>query len=171
MNHFELFGLAVGFEVDNTRLATTYRELQRKLHPDNFAHASERDRLLAVQKTSQVNDAYSILKSPISRAEYILALHHQDIRGEQQTLQDSAFLMQQMELHERMEELSSSTSPEQDIADFDDEITLEIRQYLRQFSQLIDAENFDDAANVVRKLKFLYKIQDQLSRLEDSLID
>ena len=78
MNHFELFGLPVNFELDSASLATTYRDLQRTLHPDNFANSSERERLLSVQKSSQINDAYSILKSPIQRAEYILAICHEE---------------------------------------------------------------------------------------------
>ena len=133
MNHFELFGLPVIFELDSAGLATTYRELQRTLHPDKFANSSERERLLSVQKSSQVNDAYSILKSPIQRAEYMLAVCHEDIRGEQKTLQDPVFLMQQMELHERLEDIPHSADPEQEIADFDDELTLSIKAYLQEF--------------------------------------
>ena len=171
MNHFELFGLPVNFELDSAGLATTYRDLQRTLHPDNFANSSERERLLAVQKSSQVNDAYSILKSPIQRAEYILAVCHEDIRGEQQTLQDPMFLMQQMELHERLEDIPHSSDPEQEIADFDDELSTSIKQYLQEFNELVTSEHYSDAANVVRKLKFVYKLQTQLSTLEDSLLD
>ncbi|WP_017221947.1 co-chaperone HscB [Moritella dasanensis] len=171
MNHFELFGLPVNFELDSASLATTYRELQRTLHPDKFANGSERERLLAVQKSSQVNDAYSTLKSPIQRAEYILAVCHEDIRGEQQTLQDPMFLMQQMEQHERLEDIPHAADPEQEIADFDDELSLSIKQYLQEFSQLVSIEHYHDAANVVRKLKFVYKLQTQLSTLEDSLLD
>jgi molecular chaperone HscB len=171
MNHFELFGLPVNFELDSASLATTYRELQRTLHPDKFANGSERERLLAVQKSSQVNDAYSTLKSPIQRAEYILAVCHEDIRGEQQTLQDPMFLMQQMEQHERLEDIPHAADPEQEIADFDDELSLSIKQYLQEFSQLVSTEHYHDAANVVRKLKFVYKLQTQLSTLEDSLLD
>lgn len=171
MNHFELFGLPVNFELDSASLATKYRELQRTLHPDKFANGSERERLLAVQKSSQVNDAYSTLKSPIQRAEYILAVCHEDIRGEQQTLQDPMFLMQQMEQHERLEDIPHAADPEQEIADFDDELSLSIKQYLQEFSQLVSTEHYHDAANVVRKLKFVYKLQTQLSTLEDSLLD
>ena len=171
MNHFELFGLPVNFELDSASLAVTYRELQRTLHPDNFAAASERERLVAVQKSSQVNDAYSILKSPIQRAEYLLALLHEDIRGEQKTLQDPMFLMLQMEQHERLEDIPNSADPEQEIADFDDELSQSIKQYLQEFAVLLKDESFMAAADVVRKLKFVYKLQAQLSTLEDSLLD
>lgn len=50
MNYFELFGLANQFELDNAALSDTFRDLQRRFHPDKFASASERDRLMAVQK-------------------------------------------------------------------------------------------------------------------------
>jgi len=73
-NHFELFGLPVAFEVDMTRLAETYRELQRALHPDRFANASDRERRLSVQQAARVNEAYQILRSPLRRARYLLEL-------------------------------------------------------------------------------------------------
>lgn len=49
MNHFELFGLPFLFALDNQELSTQFRELQRHFHPDNFAMASERDRMMAMQ--------------------------------------------------------------------------------------------------------------------------
>ena len=36
MNHFELFGLAEGFELDTRQLADTYRQLQTQFHPRSF---------------------------------------------------------------------------------------------------------------------------------------
>ncbi len=81
MNHFELFGLPPQFSLDGSLLSSQFRELQKRFHPDNFATASERDRLLAVQKAAQINDAYQVLKNPISRAEYLLSQNGLEIRG------------------------------------------------------------------------------------------
>ena len=55
MNHFELFGLPSQFQLDGSLLSSQFRELQKRFHPDNFATASERDRLMAVQKAAQIN--------------------------------------------------------------------------------------------------------------------
>ena len=55
MNHFELFGLPLQFQLDGSLLSSQFRDLQRQFHPDKFATASERDRLLAVQKAAQIN--------------------------------------------------------------------------------------------------------------------
>lgn len=106
MNHFELFGLPSQFQLDGSLLSSKFRELQKRFHPDNFATASERDRLMSVQKAAQINDAYQVLKHPISRAEYILAEQGMEIRGEQQTMQDPMFLMEQMELREELEDIA-----------------------------------------------------------------
>ncbi|RXJ82819.1 Fe-S protein assembly co-chaperone HscB, partial [Arcobacter cloacae] len=108
MNYFELFGLPSQFKLDGSLLSSQFRELQKRFHPDNFASSSERDRLMAVQKASEINDAYQVLKQPISRAEYILAENGVDIRAEQQTMQDPMFLMEQMELREELEHISAS---------------------------------------------------------------
>lgn len=112
MNHFELFGLPSQFKLDGSLLSSQFRELQKRFHPDNFATGSERDRLMAVQKAAQINDAYQVLKNPISRAEYILAEQGVEIRGEQQTMQDPMFLMEQMELREELEEIADKSDPE-----------------------------------------------------------
>lgn len=119
MDHFELFGISRQFDLDVTALSTQFRELQRQFHPDKFATSSERDRLMAVQKAAQINDAFQVLKQPISRAEYLLSLKGVDIRNEQNTMQDPMFLMEQMELREALEEIESSSDPESELFDFE----------------------------------------------------
>ncbi len=52
MNHFELFGLPSQFQLDGSLLSSQFRELQKRFHPDNFATASERDRLNGCSKSS-----------------------------------------------------------------------------------------------------------------------
>lgn len=171
MNHFELFGLPFQFDVDGSLLATQFRELQRRFHPDNFVTASERDRLLSVQKAAQINDAFQTLKNPVSRAEYMLAERDEDIRGEQKTLQDMDFLMQQMELREALEAISECVDPESALADFEQQATKMYQQQLHKLAQLLNQENWFEAADAVRKLKFIVKLRDEVERLEESLFD
>ena len=73
--HFELFDLPVSFELELQDLSQRYRELQRVVHPDNFANASDRERRLSVEKAALINEAYQVLKSPQRRAKYMLELH------------------------------------------------------------------------------------------------
>lgn len=170
MNHFELFGLPNQFELDNNTLSETFRDLQRRFHPDKFASASERDRLMAVQKAAEINDAYQTLKSPISRAEYILALQGIDIRAEQQTMSDPMFLMEQMELREEIEIIAQSNEPESALFDFDSKIQTMYQQQLAQLKKQLESEQWDSAADGVRKLKFVNKLRYEIEKLEDKLL-
>ncbi|UTM56638.1 co-chaperone HscB [Photobacterium sp. CCB-ST2H9] len=171
MNHFELFGLPFQFELDGSLLATRFRELQRRFHPDNFATASERDRLMSVQKAAQINDAFQTLKNPVSRAEYMLAENGVDIRAEQQTLQDPEFLMQQMELREALEEIPESDDPHAALFDFDQQAVSLQKAQLAELQQLLEAGEWEPAADAVRKLKFIDKLRHEVERLEETLFD
>lgn len=171
MNHFELFGLPFQFQLDGSLLSTRFRELQRRFHPDNFATASERDRLMAVQKAAQINDAFQTLKTPTTRAEYMLSERGVDIRGEQQTLQDPAFLMQQMELREALEEIPDASDPESALFEFDQQASELYQAQLAELEQLLNDEHWDPAADAVRKLKFIDKLRHEVELLEDSLFD
>ncbi|EGR0199458.1 co-chaperone HscB [Vibrio alginolyticus] len=170
MNHFELFGLPSQFKLDGSLLSSQFRELQKRFHPDNFAAGSERDRLMAVQKAAQINDAYQVLKNPISRAEYILAEQGVEIRGEQQTMQDPMFLMEQMELREELEEIADSSDPESALFDFDSKVSKMYKQHLASVEQELDDGLWAEAADRVRKLKFIAKLKNEIELVEDKLL-
>ncbi|QPK05012.1 co-chaperone HscB [Vibrio kanaloae] len=170
MNHFELFGLPLQFQLDGSLLSSQFRDLQRQFHPDKFATASERDRLLAVQKAAQINDAYQVLKNPISRAEYLLIQHGEDIRGEQQTMQDPMFLMEQMELREELEDIADSSNPEDALLAFEGKVSKMYKQQLSAIQQELDSEAWLEAVDRVRKLKFIAKLKNEIELVEDRLI-
>ncbi|MCC4785588.1 co-chaperone HscB [Vibrio splendidus] len=170
MNHFELFGLPLQFQLDGSLLSSQFRDLQRQFHPDKFAIASERDRLLAVQKAAQINDAYQVLKNPISRAEYLLVQHGEDIRGEQQTMQDPMFLMEQMELREELEDIADSSDPEDALFAFEGKVSKMYKQQLSALQQELESEAWLEAADRVRKLKFIAKLKNEIELVEDRLI-
>ena len=170
MNHFELFGLPSQFKLDGSLLSSQFRELQKRFHPDNFATGSERDRLMAVQKAAQINDAYQVLKNPICRAEYILAEQGVEIRGEQQTMQDPMFLMEQMELREELEEIADNSDPESALFDFDSKVSKMYKQHLASVEQELDDGLWAEAADRVRKLKFIAKLKNEIELVEDKLL-
>ncbi|MDG1753155.1 MAG: co-chaperone HscB [Thalassotalea sp.] len=174
MNYFEMFGLEETFSVDLKQLAERFQAIQKSVHPDRFAHASSQEQLLAVKKSTAVNDAYQTLKNPIKRAEYILSLRGVEIPSEQVTFSDNMFLMRQMELREMLAEIK--------FADDVDAAVFEVNQVLEiEFEQLFKAmqvslhENSDNsnksACESLRKLKFYQKLHLELDRLEDLLFD
>jgi molecular chaperone HscB len=172
MNYFELFNLSTDFQVDLARLSQTYQTLQQLTHPDKFATGSERNKLLAVQKNAQVNDAYHTLKSPLLRAQYLLELRGIELKHEHQTMQDPIFLMQQMEWREQLEMIE----PNADSFDALEELDKEIQQHYQSQLQVLQTMLSDDneqanlnAADEVRKLKFLHKLRNEIALKEERL--
>ncbi|EKF9406236.1 co-chaperone HscB [Vibrio cholerae] len=170
MNYFELFGLPIQFEVDGSLLSSQFRALQKRFHPDNFATASERDRLMAVQQAAQINDAYQTLKDSLRRAEYLLSLQGIEMNAEQQTLQDPMFLMEQMELREELESVTACADPEAALVAFDTKVTAMQRHYLAQLQGQLSQSEWLAAANQIRKLKFIAKLKNEVERVEDQLL-
>ncbi|EFJ50682.1 hypothetical protein VOLCADRAFT_88456 [Volvox carteri f. nagariensis] len=75
LNYFELFSLPeTSFDISPQLLERRYKQLQWNLHPDKMGHKPAEEQEFSAQQASIVNLAYSILKSPLSRANYLLAL-------------------------------------------------------------------------------------------------
>jgi molecular chaperone HscB len=76
-DYFKFFGLPRKLNLDLEDLEKRFYTLSRKLHPDNFHRASPREKLLSLDKSAVLNDAYRTLKEPLTRAEYLLSLEGQ----------------------------------------------------------------------------------------------
>ena len=174
MNYFQLFNIAPSFDIDLSELSSSYQTLQKTVHPDNFAHTSEQQQRLAVQKSAQVNDAYQTLKNPLKRAEYMLIERGVDMPNEQQSFSDTGFLMHQLELREMLEDIQLSSNPEaalEDVQAILDNESLALSQIMQtQITENKRASN-SAACDNLRKLKFYQKLNIDVERLEESLFE
>jgi molecular chaperone HscB len=173
-NHFEIFGLEPGFEVDLDRLAARYRELQRAVHPDRFASGTDQEKRLAVQRTAQVNEAFETLKRPLERARYLLQLNGIDINSETDTTVDAEFLMEQMELREQLAEIRDQADPLGALFDLSQSVQGKIKAIHAELAAEFDditPENLSLARENVRKLQFLDKLQQEADQLDEELAD
>jgi len=173
-NHFEIFGLEPGFEVDLAQLSSRYRDLQRAVHPDKFASGTDQEKRLAVQRTAQVNEAFETLKRPLERARYLLQLNGIDINSETDTTVDMEFLMEQMELRERLAEIRNEADPLGTLFDLSQAVQAKIKAIhatlASEFADLTP-ENLSLARENVRKLQFLDKLQQEADQLDEELAD
>jgi molecular chaperone HscB len=173
VNYFQLFGIENSFDVDLQNLSSSYQALQKAVHPDKFAHASEQEQRIAVQKSAQINDAYQTLKNPLQRAEYILVERGVDMPNEQSSFSDTSFLMHQMELREMLEEIKFSDDVDSALFEAQQVLSTEFQQLSKimqtQISENSEASNISACDNL-RKLKFYQKLNIEVDRLEDSLL-
>ncbi|ARD43466.1 co-chaperone HscB [Colwellia sp. PAMC 21821] len=174
MNYFELFGLDIQFELDLAKLSTLYQTLQKKVHPDRFAHGSSQEQMLAVKKSTLINDAYQTLKKPLKRAQYLLELRGVNMPSEQSSFGDVSFLMHQMELREMLDEVKHADDVDAAVSEVSQVFDSEFQQLFNQLqTQLADntAESNNLACDNLRKLKFYQKLHVDLDKLEEFLLD
>ncbi|WP_415889103.1 Fe-S protein assembly co-chaperone HscB [Neptuniibacter sp. SY11_33] len=168
-NYFDFIGLPISFHVDQAVLSDLSRELQKTLHPDRYAHKSEREQRLAVQYMAHLNEAIATLRSPLLRAQYLLSLQGIDTISESSTAIDPMFLMQQMELREQLEEIPDQDDPFEELESMQNDVAESLGQLREQFAQCYQSERLEDAAVIVRKMQFLEKLIVEIERLEDRL--
>jgi molecular chaperone HscB len=99
---FALLGLPVAYDVDPAALEHAFFERSKAVHPDRFSGAPAAERVAALSRSRALNDAYQLLRKPVSRAEYLLARAGVTI-GDNERL-DPAFLMEILELREELAE-------------------------------------------------------------------
>jgi molecular chaperone HscB len=104
-DRFAFFGLPQKLTLDLDGLEQRFHSLSWKLHPDRFAQASENEKQLSLDLTSQLNDAYRTLREPVARAEYLLSLHGMRKEGQKKQQAPPELLEEVFELNESLDEL------------------------------------------------------------------
>lgn len=116
-DYFAFFALPQKLEIDDASLEQRFHQLSWKLHPDNFVRTSEYERNLALERSSELNDAYRTLRHPISRVEYLLL--RAGVRKEGTTKQQAPpeLLEEVFELNESLDELREAKSEGGDLTE------------------------------------------------------
>lgn len=168
-NYFQLFGIPVSFDVDLELLSQRYRNLQREYHPDRFASAPEQKQRLAVQMSARINDAWQTLKDPLSRGRYLLSLQGVEVDMDKNTAMDPAFLMVQMEYRERLDEAGDMEA----LMSLGDELLIVARDCIERLSVCFgkgDRQALAAAAEQVRELQFVNRLQEEIARKEEQYL-
>jgi molecular chaperone HscB len=103
-DHFERLGLPRTFALAPADVERNYLARSREVHPDFHQTGSER---ASTELSALLNEAYATLRDPFRRAEYLLHLEGGPTAAEQKEMAP-AFLMEMLELRERIEEVRSA---------------------------------------------------------------
>jgi molecular chaperone HscB len=167
-NHFALFNLPQQFTIDANALDLAYRQVQSQVHPDKFAAGSDTEKRVAMQWATRANEAYQTLKSPLKRASYLCELQGVDLETESNTAMPRAFLMQQMEWRELLDDAKAGKDLPA-LEKLDAELRAARSAEIAQIGTLLDAKDFQSAAQAIRQLMFLEKFGSEISQLFELL--
>jgi molecular chaperone HscB len=170
-SYFQLFGLPVGFDVDPAELTERYRELQRVVHPDRYASGTEQERRLSMQGATFLNEALETLRDPLLRAHYLLRLRGAEPPASHGQAMDPEFLMEQMALREELAELRGRPDPLVAAGAFIGQVRRRVDELVGRLGARFAAQDLAGAAEQVRELQFLRKLQVEAENLEAELED
>ena len=73
-DYFRFMGLPRKLNLDAADLERRFRALSRQFHPDFFYNATAAERRASLERSSYLNDAYRMLRNPITRLQYLLQI-------------------------------------------------------------------------------------------------
>lgn len=114
--HFERLGLPRRFSIDPAAVEREYLARSRHVHPDFHGLATPAEQQASLEASAALNEAYLTLKDWFRRADYLLTLQGGPSAQHEKNL-DQQFLMEMMDLRERIEEAGENSSELHAIAD------------------------------------------------------
>ena len=114
-----------------------------------------------MQWSVRVNEAYQRLKNPLRRAAYLCELNGAPIRAEDNTAMPHAFLIQQIQWREDLEEATDALA----IEALQQQMAQEKQQPLQQCADTLDQQqDWAQAAQTVRALMFIERFEHDLDK-------
>lgn len=151
---FALFGLTRALAQDRAFIDARWKELQREAHPDKFASHGPAAQRVALQWSVRINEAYQRLKDPLKRAAYLCELAGKPIQAHSNTAMPAAFLMEQMEWREALDDANGASALEALLA----EVQQSRQELLSACETALDqTKDFEAAVSHVRALMFIDK--------------
>jgi len=160
-SYFDVFGVdPKSYQVNLKVLESRYRTLQTYLHPDKL-RAKGGENLLELGETcsAHVNEAYGTLRSPLSRASYMLQQRGMATE-EGSKLDDLEFLSFVMETRERIE--GDLTAEE--LCEVEREIGEKIEDSVSEIGRLLREDDLMGAREITEKLKYYENIKNEIVR-------
>lgn len=160
--------MPVMFEIDTQQLDAAYREVQGRVHPDKFVTATDAEKRVAMQWATRANEAYQTLKNPLKRAMYLCEMNGVDLATESNTHMPTAFLMQQIEWREALDEARDAKN-QSALEQLENELIQKRALLLSLVTQHLNAAQYNDAGEQVRQLMFVEKFGDEVGRVFELL--
>src|SRR5437667_2911573 len=171
LDHFSRFGLPRKLWIEMNALEQKFLQLSWKLHPDNFVNAPTETQERSLKESSELNDAYRVLRDPVARAEYLLEIEGTRKEGEHKQQAPPELLEEVFELNESLDELREAKSSGGDLAALKSRLNSAEKNFQEKLgevdAQLQSAAKEWDAAlegDAATRKKIMARLNDLLNR-------
>lgn len=177
MNPFDVLGIEARYEIDLRAVEKRHRELSVALHPDKFANDGASARREAIERASQVNEAWRIVRDPIRRAEALFEVAGIIVGETNEPKSNQAFLMDMMEMREALSDARDSNDIEKVRVLAEDAQTREnaakqaLSTAFSNGSAETDKSVLTQALPKLGELRFYRRMLEDVAAIEDSLAE
>lgn len=172
-DYFSLMEMPRKLWINMQDLERKYLQLSWKLHPDKFVGASEEERQLSLKQSSELNDAYRVLRDPIGRLEYLLEIEGERKEGEKKQTAPPELLEEVFELNESLDELREARSAAGDLAALKERLEAAERNFQGKLGKVDESlqgtarewdEALDEEADAAARKRVMAKMNELLNR-------
>ncbi|WP_222985600.1 Fe-S protein assembly co-chaperone HscB [Psittacicella gerlachiana] len=167
-NPFQVIGIEQKFSLDLNELEQKYLDLMKTYHPDKVVGVEDpNQRISFISKSTQINDAYNILKDDLKRGQVIIDLEkdHQHF-NENVVKQDAEFIFLQIQMREQIDKLSRNFV-EQEFNNLKTKAKSLVNENKQALEQAFIENNLELAQKLVYRLQFLAKLKSEIEKVED----
>lgn len=157
VDYFTIFGLERRFDINEGSLEETYKNWQKKLHPDLVHTKSKEEREYAAEQSARVIDAYTTLRKPLLRAIYIMRLEGVEV-NEEQTVSEPELLGEIMEIREAVEEATNS----QALNKIQSQMEEKLSHWTDSFASAFGSKNYDDALKSIQRMTYYHRVKEEI---------
>lgn len=157
VDYFQIFGLEKQYVIEEDNLERTYKNWQKKLHPDLVHSKSEKEKEFAAEQSARVIDAYRTLGDPLSRALYILKLEGVDV-DEEETISEPELLAEILEIREAVEEASDS----QALSQIQTQIQEKLQHWSESFATAFRSRKYEEARASIRRMTYYKRVNEEI---------
>ena len=170
MNYFEFYNIPISLSPDQAEIKRLFYEYSKAYHPDFHSEESDLTEEEAIQKSAYNNTAYKTLKDFNSRLKYFLELK-EVIKPEDKDEIPQDFLMEMMDINERIMELQFDNNPieldklDTEVSEFENQLKQSVADLLEKDN--LDPQELKTVKNFYYKQKYLRRIKENLEKIED----
>ncbi|XP_042766600.1 iron-sulfur cluster co-chaperone protein HscB isoform X3 [Panthera leo] len=146
------------FAVDTAKLQNRYQQLQRLVHPDFFSQRSQTEKDFSEKHATLVNDAYKTLLAPLSRGLYLLKLHGVEIAEGTDYAVDQQFLMEIMEINEKLAEAQSEAA----MKEIESIVRAKQKELSDNVSKAFEQDDFEKAKEILTKMRYFSNVEEKI---------
>lgn len=149
MNYFSIFSMEPKYSVDQSLLSSSYKELQKQIHPDRNLVNSQLQQSEANDCSSLVSEAYQTIKEDLTRAEYLLQINGMPL-NHSSSKTDPSYLLKLYSMREKIEE----TKSKDELSSLKSTIELNINKSKKLLETYFNNKQFVSIHEVIKDIKY-----------------